>query len=160
MFEFAGPALIHVHAPSPERHGFAPAQAFTQASLALKARLLPLFRYDPTAEGVFGSRISLAGNPDPQEMWSKVEEDIITPADWAIREHRFAPYFSLLKDDDPAPLPIADYLKLEATARRGKTPIVTVVMNKNDDNEEITRWQVKPELVAACEERLEAWRTL
>lgn len=90
----------------------------------------------------------------------KINLDPITRADWAIREHRFAPYFSLLKDDDPAPLPIADYLKLEGTARRGKTPIVTVVTKKNDDNEEITRWRVKPELVVACEERLDAWRTL
>lgn len=150
-FEFAGPALICVHAPSPERHGFASDQSITQANLAVKARVLPLFRYNPDSQGVFGSRISLAGNPCPEEAWCKEKEEIFTPADWAVHEQRFAPYFAPLNSDDPAPLPVADYLNLEAKARRGKTPFVTVV----DE-----RLRVEPELVAVCEERLQAWRTL
>jgi pyruvate-ferredoxin/flavodoxin oxidoreductase len=151
-FKFAGPALIYVHAPSPERHGFAPDQSFTIAKLALKARVFPLFRYNPESEGVFGSRISLSGNPAPSASWSEEEEKIFTPADWAVQEQRFAPYFSPLKDDDPAPLPVADYLKLDAKGRRGKTAFVT-------DAEQV-RLRVEPTLLAVCEERLEAWRTL
>ncbi len=155
-FEFAGPALIHVHAPSPERHGFASNQTFTQASLALQARVLPLFSYNPASEGVFGSRINLEGNPNVNAAWGTVGDDIITPADWAVREQRFASYFTLLNDDSLAPLPIAEYLELKPAARRGKTPIVTVIK----EADETVRLQVQPELVAVCEECLHGWQTL
>jgi pyruvate-ferredoxin/flavodoxin oxidoreductase len=65
-----GPALLHVHAPSPGRHGFAPQLTVEQAHRALEARVFPLFRYDPLGEGVFGSRLSLEGNPEPSAIWA------------------------------------------------------------------------------------------
>ncbi|MEN8219130.1 MAG: hypothetical protein ABFS56_22745 [Pseudomonadota bacterium] len=49
-------------------------------------------------------------------------------------------------------MPVADYLKLDAKERRGKTAFVT-------DAEQV-RLRVEPTLLAVCEERLEAWRTL
>ncbi len=61
-----------------------------QARRAVEARVLPLFRYDPRAEGVFGTRISLDGNPNDGD-------DMPTLADWASGQQRFA---SLL--DSPA----------------------------------------------------------
>ncbi|MDJ0749002.1 MAG: 4Fe-4S binding protein [Woeseiaceae bacterium] len=61
---FRGAALVQVCAPSPARGGFDPADTIEQAQLTVSSRVLPLFRYDPRAEGVFGSRISLEGNPD------------------------------------------------------------------------------------------------
>lgn len=64
---FRGAALVQVCAPSPGRDGFDPADTIEQARLAVSSRVLPLFRYDPRAEGVFGSRISLDGNPDDDE---------------------------------------------------------------------------------------------
>jgi len=151
-FQFAGPALIYVHAPSPERHGFASDQSFRQAKLAVKARAFPLFRYNPMDKGVFGSRISLEGNPEPEETWS---DEAFTPADWAVQEQRFAPYFTPLNSESPTQLPVAEYLKLDAKGRRGKTPFVTTVAG-----EETVRLGVEPALLAACEERLQAWRTL
>ena len=71
------------------------------------------------------------------------------------------PYFSPLKQEDPTPLPVADYLELEAIARRGKTPFVSVPAknNKNEESETI-RLRVAPALITATEERLQAWRTL
>ena len=60
---YDGPALLHVYAPSPARDGYATDALLDQARLAVSARVLPLFRYDPRGEGVFGSRISLDGNP-------------------------------------------------------------------------------------------------
>ncbi|EDN65542.1 Pyruvate synthase [Beggiatoa sp. PS] len=93
-FEFNGPALIHIHAPSPELHGFATNETFAQASRAITARVFPLFTYDPNREGVFGSRLNLDNNPASLEPWYKLETETLTPADWAVHEQRFAPYFS------------------------------------------------------------------
>ncbi|HEW97179.1 MAG: pyruvate ferredoxin oxidoreductase [Candidatus Parabeggiatoa sp. nov. 3] len=168
--EFAGPALIHVHAPSPEQHGFAPDQTLTQANRAINSRVFPLFRYHPKGEGVFGSRISLSGNPAPEESVYQEAESILTPADWAIHEQRFAPYFTPLNATDTSPIPIADYLKLEAAARQRKTPFVSVVQTLSSSEEEkagekaesdeTVRLKVEPAMIAACEERIQAWRTL
>jgi len=76
---YAGPALIHIHAPSPEHNGFAPDQTITQANHALKSRAFPLFTYDPNRQGVFGSRISLEGNPDDSD-----NENIENTHTWRI----------------------------------------------------------------------------
>jgi len=161
---FAGPALIYVHAPSPERHGFASHQTFMQANWAVKTRAFPLFRYNPNGDGVFGSRISLEGNPDIDELWSKAEEEVITPADWAVQEERFAPYFSPLLSNDPAPTPIAEYLTLDTRGRLKKTPFVSVKREQSsvngEEESEPVRLKVGAALVAACEERSHAWRTL
>lgn len=163
-FEFAGPALIYVHAPSPERHGFAPDQTFMHARLAVKSRVFPLFNYDPAREGVFGKRFSLDGNPNPNELWNQEEEETMTPVDWALQEQRFAPYFSPLQSDDPSPLAIAEYLKLDTSARRKKTPFVTSNMSDsssvNSSEPTHLRLKVEPALVAASEECLQTWRTL
>jgi pyruvate-ferredoxin/flavodoxin oxidoreductase len=82
---YDGPALLQVYAPSPMRHGFPSSQTIAQAQLAVASRALPLFRYDPRAEGVFGSRIDLDGNPAKGELLSDV-----TFADWASGQERFA----------------------------------------------------------------------
>ena len=83
-----GPALVQVYAPSPSRDGFAPDDTVEQARLAVAARVLPLFRYDPAAEGVFGLRISLDGNPGDDEL---------TVAEWLAGQGRFASHL-----DSPA----------------------------------------------------------
>jgi pyruvate-ferredoxin/flavodoxin oxidoreductase len=67
--DFGGPALLHVHAPSPGRHGFPTDRTLEQARLAVATRTFPLFRYDPTGEGVFGTRIDLRANPEPLITW-------------------------------------------------------------------------------------------
>jgi pyruvate-ferredoxin/flavodoxin oxidoreductase len=126
-FEFTGPAIIHVHAPSPEQHGFATDQTFVQASRAIATRVFPLFTYDPNREGVFGSRLNLDNNPTSLESWHSLDKQILTPANWALHEQRFAPYFSPLTDADQAPTPITDYLKLDNKARLKKTPVVTIM---------------------------------
>jgi pyruvate-ferredoxin/flavodoxin oxidoreductase len=87
--DYDGPALLQVYAPSPTRHGFDSNQTVAMAELAAASRALPLFRYDPRAEGVFGSRISLDGNPATDELRSDV-----TFADWARGQARFASHFS------------------------------------------------------------------
>lgn len=153
---FPGPALIHVHAPSPEHHGFATDQTFTRASEAVRSRAFPLFRYDPRANGIFPIRLQLDGNPQPEAPWVRDDAgEAFTPAHWALAERRFARYFVALKPDDPAPVPLSEYLELEASKRAGKTPFVT-----NTNEQGSVRYRVDAALVSATEARLAAWRTL
>ncbi len=154
---FPGPALIHVHAPSPEHHGFAAHDTFTRASEAVLARAFPLFRYDPLGNGVFGSRIDLAGNPSPETKWVVKPEsgEPYTLAHWAFAERRFARYFTPLDEHDPKPVTLADYLELEVAKRSATTPFVTP-----PNGTESIRYRVDSALVAAAKERLEAWQSL
>nr|MBS0021359.1 4Fe-4S binding protein [Gammaproteobacteria bacterium] len=154
---FPGPALIHAHAPSPEHHGFAAHQTFARASGAVRARAFPLFRYDPRRSGVFGSRLDLAGNLCPEKKWviDAEGQEPFTLAHWAFAERRFARYFSPLNERDPTPVPLADYLETEITRRSGTTPFITEPSGAGS-----TRYRVDAALVAATQERLEAWRSL
>ncbi|MEA3291061.1 MAG: 4Fe-4S binding protein [Pseudomonadota bacterium] len=155
-FGFQGPALLHLHAPSPARHGFASDRTLEQARLATEARAFPLFIYDPEAEGVFGARLSLDDNPQPLDAWTRDGAgEALTPASWAITESRFAACFSPLTSDAPEPLELEEYLALEESARGGKTPFVS-----REQNGERVRFAVDPGLVRVCMERLQAWRTL
>ena len=146
---FHGPALLQVYAPSPARHGFAADQSAVQARSAIASRALPLFRYDPRADGVFGSRISLDGNPATAEALADV-----TLADWALGQQRFAAHFEPLPDDAQAVVPMNEWLQLDARARKGKTPCVVAA----EDDEQ--RYAVSAAMARSSGERLAAWRTL
>jgi len=74
----AGPALIHVHAPSPARDGIRPSMTIERARLAVEARAFLLAVADPRAEGLFGLRMSLDGNPSPDADWGDIDY-----AEWA-----------------------------------------------------------------------------
>jgi pyruvate-ferredoxin/flavodoxin oxidoreductase len=143
-----GPALLQVYAPSPGRHGFAPRQSLTQARIAINSRALPLFQYDPSAEGVFGSRITLDGNPDD-------DEHCVTLADWALGQTRFASNFATLGKDAAAPVPLREWLQLDIKGRKGKTPYIETIV---DDAEQ--RYAVSAALAVAAGECLANWQTL
>jgi len=144
----AAPALVQVYAPSPRHHGFAPRDTLAQAHGAVACRALPLFQYDPAAEGVFGSRISLGRNPGDGEHGQLL-------ADWALGQARFASSFTALADDAASPLPLRDWLQLDVNARKGKTPFVTTL-----DGEDEQRHQVSAALAEASAECLSNWQTL
>jgi len=148
-----GPALIQVYAPSPRRHGYASEQTLAQAQLAVASRVLPLFRYDPRADGVFGSRITLDGNPASGDALPPAtgEERLLTPADWALGQGRFAAQFEPLADDAPGPVTLADWLQLDAKGRKGKTPFVST---------EEERYAVSPALSDRSAQCLANWQTL
>ena len=152
-----GPALLQVYAPSPTRHGFESRRTLELARLAVDTRTLPLFRYDPLGEGVFGSRISLAGNPAPGDITVPPEEDgqTLTTADWALLQRRFGMHFAPLAADAPAPTPFSEWLQLDDKGRKGKTPYVAA-----GDGEEEQRFAVAAavgDVAAGC---LANWRTL
>jgi pyruvate-ferredoxin/flavodoxin oxidoreductase len=152
-----GPALIQVYAPSPGRHGYTSEQTLAQAELAVASRVLPLFRYDPQADGVFGSRITLDGNPASGDALPPAisEERLLTPADWALGQKRFAAQFEPLADNAPGPVTLADWLQLDAKGRKGKTPFVETGDGDQDD-----RYAVSPALSEMSAQCLANWQTL
>ncbi len=155
--KYKGPALIHVHVPSPGRHGFSVNQTLQQAELALNSRAFPLFRYNPAAEGVFGSRITLEGNPELKTPWLENEDGTpFTPAQWALNERRFAGRFTPITNDDPAPTALDAWLGLASDARQGKTPFILV----SEEGAEGQRLRVDAALAAEIAERAQTWRTL
>jgi len=174
---FDGPALFHIHAPSPGRHGFPTDQTLEQASLAVTTRTFPLFRYDPKGNGVFGTRIELGANPEPLAIWecgsiwpadqqhparaadkeaAPPEHEAMTPAHWALGEARFRHWFEILAEDAPDPLPLDAYLELSERDRQGRTPYISQRHPQRDP----ARYRVAPELVVVCRERRDAWRLL
>ena len=154
--DYKGPALLQVYAPSPLRHGFISKQTLAQAQLAVASRTLPLFRYDPGAEGVFGSRISLDGNPAPEQSLAQDDDERpLTLADWALGQERFASQFEPLADDAASPTPLHDWLQLDAKGRKGKTPCVAT-----GDGEEEQRFAVSQALADTAVQCLANWQTL
>jgi pyruvate-ferredoxin/flavodoxin oxidoreductase len=154
---FDGPALFHVHAPSPRRHGFPADHSLERARLAVGSRTFPLFSYDPRREGVLGTRIELVANPEPLATWpGQTEERAITPAHWALGEARFRDWLAPLAQDVPDPLPLDAYLELTERERRGRTPYILQERPRQDP----ARYGVAPELVHVCRERRDAWRLL
>nr|VFJ50076.1 MAG: pyruvate-ferredoxin/flavodoxin oxidoreductase [Candidatus Kentron sp. DK] len=155
--DYTGPALLHVHAPSPERHGFPTDCTLDHARDAVRSRVFPLFRYDPRVQGVFGLRIDLSGNPDAKETWTTTNGKTYTPAHWALEEGRFAERFSpLSEEEEPDGTPLLEYLALEATRRAGKIPVVE---RPGPEGKTILH-RVEPDLVTAVEDRSDAWRIL
>ncbi|MGI9236797.1 MAG: 4Fe-4S binding protein [Woeseiaceae bacterium] len=154
---YDGPALIRVYAPSPIRHGFASEQALELAELAVTSRAMPLFRYDPTADGVFGSRITLDGNPQSNEtMVTQAEgERRLTLADWAFGQQRFASCFQPLANDLPASVALHEWLQRDAKSRDRKTPYLAV-----GDSEQEQRYSMTPAMIDTTIECLEVWQTL
>lgn len=152
-----GPAVLHIHAPSPARHGYATDLTLQRARTAVDARAFPLFHYDPQAAGVFGSRLSLDGNPAPREAWSgRTEHGAFTLAHWALGEGRFADLFEPLAEHAPDPLPLADFLVLPEQDRRNKTPFIEQAAN----GDQVQRLRVSARLVRVCSQRLQGWHML
>jgi pyruvate-ferredoxin/flavodoxin oxidoreductase len=87
---FDGPALLHLYAPSPLLDGFETHEGLALARLAVDARVHPLVSYDPTAEGVFGARVRLEGNPELGASWLRDEVGEVTPARWAEKLERLS----------------------------------------------------------------------
>ena len=152
-----GPALLQVYAPSPARHGFETRQTIDIARLALDTRTLPVFHYDPHGDGVFGSRISLDGNPAPGETRVRPDEDgrDLTPADWAFRQDRFGRQFTPLAADAPAPVPLDEWLQLDDKGRHNKTPYIAA-----GDGDEEQRFAVSASVADVADGCFANWRTL
>ena len=138
--QYNGPALLRIHAPSPQRHGFASDQTLAQANRAVTSRAFPLFRYSPDLPGVFGTRITLEGNT--------TEPDTI--ASWAFHEQRFAGLFTAL-DGDKGPTPLEQWITLDSRGQNNKTPTCTV-----DDGE----YAIDSDFARRLGQLLQQWQML
>ena len=150
-----GPALLQVYAPSPGRDGYPADALLEQGRLAVSARVLPLFSYDPRGEGVFGSRISLDGNPQHDALLAMDGDRTLTPADWALGQQRFASHFETLADGAPTPVPLHDWLLLDPKERGGRTPFVAT-----GEGDAECRYAPSPAMLRAADDALRSWRTL
>jgi pyruvate-ferredoxin/flavodoxin oxidoreductase len=139
-----GPALVHLHAPSPGRHGFPATATLERARLAVEGRAHILLRYDPGAPGLFGLRASLDGNPGLDQDFGGVSF-----AEWAAGEARFAQHFEELEGEGA--LPLADWLSLAPSERGSKRPFIEI---------EGRRLAVSSRIAQASFERLAIWNTL
>jgi pyruvate-ferredoxin/flavodoxin oxidoreductase len=139
-----GPALIHLVAPSPRRHGFPAHATLERARLAVEGRAHVLLRYDPGAEGVFGLRASLDGNPAPEDTWGEVDF-----ATWAAGEDRFAEHFGPVEDGDG--LAVDEWLALPEGERAGRVPVALIGESRLAVGERVAR---------AAAERSSVWSAL
>ena len=114
---FPGPALLHLYAASPRRHGFASDATLERSRLAVESRAHVLLRYDPAGEGVFGLRASLDGNPAPEADWGELDW-----ATWAAGEARFAAHFAPGGAADSVAL--GAWLELPETERAIRVPVI------------------------------------
>ena len=149
---FDGPALLHVHAPSPRAHGFAPEHTLRQAALGVASRAHCLFRFDPSAGGVFGSCLDLTGNPDPLETFARDGARTITPLDWLITEARFRDGFRQPESGE-SPMEGEALLTMPTPERAGKPAKATDPLDRS-------AWIASDELIAFATDRLRLWRTL
>lgn len=169
--EFSGPALVHLHTPSPQRHQFTGSEVLARAAAALRCRVLPLFSYHPEADGVFGSRLSLAGNPDinatyvMERVSSPENDDIEKEGDtelsaeellhfghWARGEGRFSAWFRPYRSDMGKAISLPEYLQLSESDRKRHTPVMAL---GGDEEVAIAAQMIK--MAAECERN---WRTL
>ncbi len=138
--------LLCIHTPSPQRHGFATAQTLSQAELAVKSGMFPLFQYNPQKEGVFGSRLSLQQN----------ETAGLTPVQWAMNEKRFQSHFCELPLNAASPLELSDWINLSLAEQKKKTPYVI----KTDADGDKTKIAISNEFALMCKAQNGAQQTL
>ncbi len=169
------PAVINIYTPCQAEHGLPDSASAHAAKLALEGRAFPFLTYDPDAGTTVSERLSLEGNPAPEETWPTYELDYVdddgapqsltvplTTADWAATEPRFAKHFRRIPrlewTDGPGSdqVPFAEYLELSAEERRGKTAFLWV----KEEGEKLGRVAVAPEMATLAEERLDLWDEL
>jgi len=147
---FDGPSFVHVLAPEPGLHGFPTDATVERARRAVRARVQPLVRYDPAADGVFGLRLDLDGNPAPDAALAGAADEDADPASWAAGEERYRPGLEPV-EGEPGP-PFSTWSTLSPDARSASLPTVP---GPNGG-----RSGVGATLREAALRRLDHWRTL
>ncbi|MCU7836856.1 MAG: hypothetical protein KZQ83_16595 [gamma proteobacterium symbiont of Taylorina sp.] len=161
LMNYSGSGLLSVHSPSPSRHGFSPLYSLLQAELAVNSRMFPLFRYNPQHEGVFGSRLSLAGNDEIKNEWLTDENNKShTPANWAVNERRFKDYFSPLGNNTALACELQDWLNSDTKEQANKTPYFEHNMIQKDGQLKTQKITITKEFAYLIMEKQNTWRTL
>ena len=161
------PAVLDVYTPCQGEQGIADAQASRHGRLAVESRMNPVFVHDPRRGGDLHGRFSLDGNPDEDKDWTtstleyvedgvtKLMEQPLTPADFALSEGRFKKQFRPLAAG-AAGVPMHEYIELSEAERAGKTPFVW----STRDDKTLIKMEASQTIVHLVEERRKNWRTL
>ncbi len=163
------PAVFALHCPSPPEPDADGQSAVRAARLAVESRAFPLLVHDPAAGARLAQRLTLDGNPAPDEPWPAYElrhvDDAgveavlklpVTIADWAASEAAFRPHFTPLAADAPDPVVFHEYLGLPANERAGKTPFVWSL----EADRRLGRLAVPDAVVRLAEDRRQVWEQL
>ena len=101
---FPGPAVVIAYTTCQPEHGVGDDRAAHQAKLAVDSRAFPLFSFDPRKGETIRERLSLQGNPDPKEDWTRHPKsgEVIDFITFARTEGRFARQFDAAGRPSPA----------------------------------------------------------
>jgi pyruvate-ferredoxin/flavodoxin oxidoreductase len=165
----SSPALVDIYTPCQGEQGIGDAVATEHARLAVWSRVCPVFVHDPEAGESMAERLSLDGNPHPDQDWATHKltytdadgqehtiEVPLTPADFAREEGRFRRQVSprpLAEDADG--VPVHEYIDLPEVERAGKVPFSWAVAAGA-----LVRLPVSAPIVKLVEERRRYWRLL
>jgi hypothetical protein len=138
-----------------------------RAAQAVVAREFPLFVYDPDGSERFVERLSLAGNPDLDSAWARVElhhrdgnrQPLLSEARMTVGEYYADDpacdnRFTVLEEEHRG-RHLSEWLVLEAAERRRTLPFVYRVRQ-----ETLSRVVPDRELLAHCVRRAQVWETL
>jgi pyruvate-ferredoxin/flavodoxin oxidoreductase len=161
------PALFNLYTTCQPEHGVGDDMGVHQAKLAVESRAYPVFKYNPDVSVKAAEAFDLSGNPDMDKIWpsytlkyvengrQKSMEVAMTFADFALTEARFRKHFRRAPRDtwNENMVPLAEFLKMDATTREGKYPFIWAV----DRKQQLTRVLVAETIVESCEERRDFW---
>ncbi|MEK6616402.1 MAG: hypothetical protein AABZ32_09865, partial [Bacteroidota bacterium] len=168
-FNSSKPALAWVFAPSVSKH-LIPSESFPKLhSLGLSSRAFPVFNFNPHRDGkLLSSKIETDGNPQSESIW--IQSDLtykengedktlaysLTWADWAYTLKSWREKFILHNDVLGKPVLVSEFVSLSKSERIGKSPVIYRI----DNNEELKKYKVSDEVIAATEACFKAWQVL
>ena len=161
------PALFNLYTTCQPEHGVGDDMGVNQAKLAVESRAYPIFKFDPDAGKTAAEAFDLSGNPAMDKLWpsytlkyiengrNKSMQVDMTFADFAITEARFRKHFRKVPRDswNENMIPLAEFLELKESARKGKFPFIWAV----DRKQHLNRVMVDSTIVESCEERRDFW---
>ncbi len=166
-----GPAVFVLHAPADRAPDGRASTLSHAAKLALESRAFPVLTYDPSAGPTDIERLSLDGNPMPDQPWPTYELAYadergderrmtlpLTVADWAAGEPSLHHHFTELAPSAPADglVRFDEYLTLSPLEREGKVPFIYVLGTER----RLDRRAVSAAIVELAGSRLDVWRHL
>ena len=166
VLERTGPALIEVYAPHPEHCGIASDQVAHTARLAVDARALPLFCFDPVSNS-----LDIRDNNNSLDDWSQRSlgtrnsegglselDTRISVADWAIGQRRFRHHFRIMSKGhlNTGMKPLTEFLTLDTDQREGFEPYIDLV----DKKQRHFVATVSAAMISMTETALAHWRRL
>ena len=165
-------ASLHVVATGLLADGAKPSiGSWVHAGAAMEARAHPLFHYNPEAGETWARRFDIDSNPQPEAAWPVYElhcrnadgEDeslstAVTFADFALTEPCYRECFRVLPPSAAGErfVPLADCLSMTDDQAEGRVPFIWGA----DEDGRLHRLAVTRDLVLACRDRLDYWRTL